>query len=103
VTTFPFVALSFADLGGSSTDVAQTPMSEPDANAVSHSSNNDVLFALYKHAARDENAAVSRLEGHLKGDSPTSDMRRELTIEMLEAHERVCDILEHLERLHLDQ
>jgi len=103
VSTSPFFALSFADLGVNSVDSIERVPTESAAHVMPHASGNEVLFARYKHAARDENAAVSRLEGHLKGDSPPSDMRRELTIEMLEAHERVCDILEQLERLHLDQ
>jgi hypothetical protein len=43
------------------------------------------------------------LHAYLNAEGPPGEMRRELTIEMLEAHERVCDIVEQLERLHLDR
>lgn len=70
---------------------------------MSYDSENDGLFARYRQAAQDENAAVSRLHAYLNAEGPPGEMRRELTIEMLEAHERVCDIVEQLERLHLDR
>jgi hypothetical protein len=70
---------------------------------MSYDSDDEGLFVQYKLAAHDENAAVSRLHAYLKADGPAGEMRRELTIEMLEAHERVCVILEQLERLHLDR